>query len=116
MRQLLPSTRLTPVTRAVSSLMENKAAAAEEEGYGYLDPKLSPTGAVGSGASRSRNPYSHAICFVVGPGNYLEYQSLRQAIASTASATGLGGRRVTYGCTEILTPNEFVAQLAQLSK
>jgi len=28
----------------------------------------------------------------------------------------LGGRRVSYGCTEICTPNEFVAQLAQLAQ
>ena len=34
--------------------------------------------------------------------------------ATTASTTALGGRRVTYGCTEICTPAEFVAQLAQL--
>lgn len=117
MRQLLPSQRLTPVTHAVKVLMDNKAAAPEDEGYGYLDPKLAPTGAVGGGgASRSRNPYSHAVCFVVGPGNYLEYQSLRQAIASSTSTTALGPRRVTYGCTEICTPADFVSQLAQLAK
>jgi hypothetical protein len=116
MRQLLPSQRLTPITRAVTALMDNKATAAEEEGYGYLDPKLAPTAQIGGAASRSRNPYTHALCFVVGPGNYLEYQSLRQAIASTASTVALGGRRVSYGCTEICTPNEFVAQLAQLAQ
>ena len=113
-RQLIPSQRQTPVTRAVTSLIENKGTA-EEDSYGYLDPKVSPSGSVGGGGNRSRNPYSHAICFVVGPGNYLEYQSLRQAVAATPSTT-LGGRRITYGCAEVVTPTEFVAQLSQLGK
>ena len=67
-------------------------------------------------ASHSRNPYSHAIVFLVGAGNYLEYQSLRQAVAHGGGqlSTAIGGRRVTYGCTEVLSPKEFVHELSQL--
>ena len=51
----------------------------------------------------------------MGPGNYLEYQSLRQkAQDAHPAAIGLGGRKVTYGCTEVLTAGEFVTQLGAL--
>lgn len=115
-RQLLPSKRETPVTRVVQSLMDNKGGSGSpEESYSYLDPKLGPTAdssGSGGGTGRSRNPFGQAIVFVVGPGNYLEYQSLRQqAQAAQPGAPGLGGRKVTYGCSEVLTSSEFVAQL-----
>lgn len=122
-KQLLPSRRETPITRVVTALMDNKGGA-EEEHYAYLDPKLA-SGADGGGAaaggasSRSRNAYSQAIVFVVGPGNYLEYQSLRQSAQAAqggapAGLGGAGGRKITYGCTEVLTPNDFLAQLGAL--
>ena len=119
-RQLLPSNRQTPVAKAAAALMDNKGGA-EEEAYAYLDPKLASSaeaggGAPGGAASRSRNPYSQAIVFVVGPGNYLEYQALKQQggqASSTAALPGLG-RKVTYGCTEVLAPNDFVSQLGAL--
>ena len=108
-KQLLPSRRETPLTRAVTSLMENKPGP-EDDSYGYVDPKVSPT-ADGSGTARSRSPYGQAIVFVVGPGNYLEYLSLRQQLGQQP-ATG-GGAKITYGCTEVLTPSQFLAACAE---
>jgi len=91
-RQLLVSRRETPMTRAVTALVENKGGA-EDDGFAYLDPKLAPTAGAG-GASRSRTPYSQAMVFVVGPGNYLEYQNLRQAVGGqTSTASSTGGRK-----------------------
>ena len=114
-RQLLPSVRQTPVTQLVSALMDNKGGA-EEEAYAYLDPKLGRGADGASAASRSRNPYNQAIAFVVGPGNYLEYQSLRQCAQTAQPTPGVSGtgRKVTYGCTEVLTPTEFVTQIGAL--
>ena len=107
----------------------------EEERHAYLDPKLggdpeamAGAGTGGGAASRSRNPYSHALVFVVGPGNYLEYQTLQQsaggaagggagsgaaAVLGSAHASG-SGRTVTYGCSEVLTPQEFLGQMSAL--
>ena len=81
--------------------------------YAYFDPKLAAAAADPATSSRARHPFTHAIVFVVGPGNYLEYQTLNQA-AQAAPSTAAGGRKVTYGCTEGQTPTEFVAQLASL--
>jgi hypothetical protein len=121
-KQLLPSRRATPVTRVVSSLMDNKGGA-DDEAYAYLDPKLAGGvdggGAAGSGggSSRSRNAFSHAMVFMVGPGNYLEYQTLHDTVATAAAGGAValgGGRRVTYGCTEVASPAEMLAQLQTL--
>ena len=43
LKTMLPSKRETPVTRAVAALMDNKpgpSAAAEDDAFGYLDPKV----------------------------------------------------------------------------
>ena len=113
-RQMLPSRRETPVTRAVSALMDNKGTTDEEAAYAYLDPKLSSVADGAASASRSRNAFSQAIVFVVGPGNYLEYQSLQQRAQAAPPVPGLSGRKVTYGCAEVLTAAEFVGQLGSL--
>lgn len=134
-KQLLPSRQETPLTRVVSALMDNRGTTPEEERHAYLDPKLggdpeamAGAGTGGGAASRSRNPYSHALVFVVGPGNYLEYQTLQQSAggaagggAGSGAAAVLGsghasgsGRTVTYGCSEVLTPQEFLGQMSAL--
>jgi len=99
-KQLLPSRRETAITRAAASLKENKGGA-EDETFGYIDPKVGSTDGAGGGGSRSRAAYGQAIIFVVGPGNYLEYQTVRHRAS-----------QVVYGCTEVLTATEFLAQLA----
>ena len=77
-KQLLPSRRETAITRAVKALMENKGTTPDEEAYGYLDPKLPGHDVAATARVRS---LAHAIVFAVGPGNYLEYQALRQSVA-----------------------------------
>ncbi len=112
-KQLLPSRRETAVTRAVSALMDNRGGP-EDENFAYLDPKLPPGD---PGSSRSRSHYTQAIVFMCGPGNYLEYLSIRegaQAAATPAGATAASARNVVYGCTEVQTASEFLAQVAQL--
>ena len=113
-KQLLPSRRDTAVTRAVSALMDNRGGA-EEESFAYLDPKLPPGD---PGSSRSRSHYTQAIVFMCGPGNYLEYLSIREQVAvQQAGAAGAGStRNVLYGCAEMQTPSEFLAQVAQLGE
>ena len=52
------------------------------------------------------------MVFLVGPGNYLEYLSLKQASAQGGGVGG--GRKIIYGCTEVLTASEFLSQTATL--
>uniref|UniRef100_A0AAQ5Z4W5 Sec1 family domain-containing protein 1 n=1 Tax=Amphiprion ocellaris TaxID=80972 RepID=A0AAQ5Z4W5_AMPOC len=62
-----------PVTRILDNLMEMKSHP-ETDDYRYFDPKMLR----GSESSipRNKNPFQEAIVFVVGGGNYIEYQNL----------------------------------------
>ena len=92
--------------------MDNRGGA-EEESFAYLDPKLPPGD---SGSSRSRSHYTQAIVFMCGPGNYLEYLSIREQVAvqQAGAAGAASARNVLYGCAEMQTPSEFLAQVAQI--
>lgn len=50
--------------------MEQKVSPETDE-YRYFDPKL-----IKNDANRIRNPVSDALVFVIGGGNYIEYQNL----------------------------------------
>ena len=54
--------------------MENKGSP-EVDDYRYFDPKLLRAQDAASACSRST--FTEAIVFVVGGGNYVEYQNLR---------------------------------------
>ncbi|VEN39381.1 unnamed protein product [Callosobruchus maculatus] len=60
-----------PVTKVVDNLMEFKNCPEMEE-YHYLDPKQLKLTEI----PRNRSPFQEAIVFVVGGGNYIEYQNL----------------------------------------
>ena len=65
-----------PVTRIVDHLMELKPSP-ETDDFRYFDPKLlKPTELGSNSAPRNRAPYQDAIVFMVGGGNYSEYQNL----------------------------------------
>mgnify|MGYP003684854403 CR=1 FL=1 len=130
LKNMLPSKRETPITRAVSLLMENRApvgggggggggasATVEDDAFGYIDPKVGDSDGAGAAAGRGRGPFSSAIVFVVGPGNYLEYMNLRERSRATVTSQGSasGARKVLYGCTELLGASGFAAQLAPLA-
>lgn len=84
-RNMLPTRKDFPVTRTVESVMDNSQTAESDE-YGYYDPKAGR----GKKATRARAPFQEAIVFVVGGGNYLEYQSLLDMAQRTK-------RKVIYG-------------------
>jgi hypothetical protein len=50
------------------------------------------------------------IVFVVGGGNYVEYQN----VLDYAKTKGI--QRVTYGSTEMVSPHQFVEQLSRLGQ
>lgn len=61
-----------PVTRIVDDFLDGREPSTSEGDYRYFDPKQIKV----SDASRSKTPFCEAIVFVVGGGNYIEYQNL----------------------------------------
>nr|CAB3265891.1 sec1 family domain-containing protein 1 [Phallusia mammillata] len=96
-----------PVTKILDSLMELKNSS-ETEKYRYFDPKILRS--VDSGAGRTKLPYSDAVVFVVGGGNYIEYHNLMEYSKSKT------GKRISYGCSELANASQFLRQLSLLGK
>ena len=94
-----------PITKILDSLMELKSSS-EVDNYRYFDPKL--TRSVDPSSGRSKMPFSDAIVFVVGGGNYIEYHNLMDYVKNKA------GKRISYGCSELLNASQFLSQLSFL--
>lgn len=106
-KNLLSGERVLPIAVAVETLMANQPGPESSE-YAYLDPK-SPHGA--ARAPREGDPAFHdGICFVIGGGNYLEYQSLEELKARERTHV----RSITYGSTSLCASERFLASLAAL--
>lgn len=98
-----------PITRIVDSLMEMKSLP-ETDDYRYFDPKLfRPTDS--NSVPRNRSPFQDAIVFVVGGGNYIEYQNL---IDYTKGKTNPSQKKIIYGCSDLVNADQFLKQLYQL--
>ncbi|XP_013877598.1 sec1 family domain-containing protein 1 [Austrofundulus limnaeus] len=97
-----------PVTRILDNLMEMKSHP-ETDDYRYFDPKMLQRGGESS-IPRNKNPFQEAIVFVVGGGNYIEYQNLVDYAKSKP------GRKIIYGCSELFNAPQFMKQLAQLGQ
>jgi len=54
------------------------------------------------------------MVFVVGGGGYVEYGNLMEWAGRSAREGGGGGKKITYGSTEILNPTAFVKALSEL--
>ena len=67
-----------PVTKIVDDIMEQKQGKFNDE-YKYLDPKIL-RGNDGGQVPRTKTPFSDGIVFVVGGGNYIEYQNLQDYV------------------------------------
>ncbi|RZF38555.1 hypothetical protein LSTR_LSTR006150 [Laodelphax striatellus] len=107
-----------PVTRIVDELMEMKGggATAGGEEYRYLDPKqLRPTDQ--SQLTRNRAPFNEAFVFIVGGGNYIEYQNLVDYTRNkSGSVQGPGGKKVVYGASTLSNSRDFLKQLSLLGQ
>lgn len=72
-----------------------------------------------SGSARGRGPFQEAYVFIVGGGNYIEYQNIQDyCLRQQSGGGGVGGgagmnhaKRVTYGTTELMDATEFLAQV-----
>lgn len=60
------------MTRIVDDFLEGREPSTTEGDYRYFDPKQIKV----TDVTRSKTPFYEAIVFVVGGGNYIEYQNL----------------------------------------
>uniref|UniRef100_A0A914UW23 Sec1 family domain-containing protein 1 n=1 Tax=Plectus sambesii TaxID=2011161 RepID=A0A914UW23_9BILA len=108
-KNLVPKRHNLPVTKVVDAIMEVKTGAETDE-YRYFDPKLMRANE--SAVPRTRAPANDAIVFVIGGGNYVEYQNLMDY--RKHKSQGAVAKRITYGTTELVTASQFIAQLTRL--
>lgn len=109
---IISADKALAAARVVQTLMEQKGDTEILEGYLTLDPKA-PKGSV----RHSGRPAKDAILFVVGPGNYIEYQNCQDHVCSVVKQDGNNstlvpnGKTLIYGATELCTGTEFLQQL-----
>ncbi|KAK7098909.1 sec1 family domain-containing protein 1-like [Littorina saxatilis] len=97
-----------PTTRIIDALMEQKSVQ-EVDDFRYFDPKL--LRAESGNVPRSRAPFQEAFVFVVGGGNYIEYQNLMDYARSRAPVSP---KKIVYGCSDLVNATQFLRQLSQL--
>lgn len=105
-KNLLAGEQQAAVTVAVEALMDGKPNP-DTDGYLTFDPKV-PMGK----AQRPAGPFKEAIVFMIGGGNYLEWESL-VCWGQRAQPTP---KHLVYGATELLSGEEFLGQLAELGR
>lgn len=112
-KRLLPEKKAMPITNIVETIMDPQSATDERlkvtDDYLYFDPKI-----IRGSHSKppKRQPYLEAVVFVVGGGNYLEYQNL-QEWANLATTQG-NTKSVVYGSTQIFSPSAFLKEVSLL--
>lgn len=116
-----------PVTKIVDELMEVRPGQYQDD-FRYFDPKILRAQ---DNIPRAKNPFQEAIVFMVGGGNYIEYQNLMELAQSkggggisspsgaSVSLLSPGGgpnlrRSIVYGCTTLNNANLMMQQLAEL--
>ncbi|CAH1408314.1 unnamed protein product [Nezara viridula] len=97
-----------PVTRIVDQLMEMKGC----DDYRYFDPKQLRS----VDPARNKTTANEAIVFVVGGGNYIEYQNLMDYAKSKSGAGSGPLKRIVYGSTTLTNSKQFLKQLCLLGK
>ncbi|GJD10494.1 Sec1 family domain-containing protein 1 [Galdieria sulphuraria] len=105
LKKLIPSNKAFMIARIVESLMENnKTSESESFNFLFLDPKVRKGKVVES--QKISTPFQDAIVFVVGGGNYVEYQNLKDHSRKD--------KHIIYGSTDMVSSNEFLHQLSRL--
>jgi len=113
---LIPANKDFYVTRVVDSIMDIREDKITQD-YLYWDPRFP-----GKETPKKNTPFKEAIIFMVGGGNYLEYQNMRDHLLRPAqhhhqqqiSISPSLDKKIIYGSTEILTGNAFLKQLEML--
>jgi len=114
-KYIVPQNKDYYVTRVVDAIMELKSEKLGTSDFHYFDPKFPKN------APRKNTPFKEAIVFIVGGGNYLEYQNLKDYAekATTNVPEGinpstLSKKIIIYGTTEMLNGSQFLSQISKL--
>lgn len=97
---------MEPSTGATQALQDT-------DDYLQFDPRTT-RGRAPSQAPKGRQQYQESVVFVVGGGGYVEYGNLMEWANRSQREGGGGGKKITYGSTEILNPGAFIKALAEL--
>ncbi|KAL5036522.1 hypothetical protein BDV3_005198 [Batrachochytrium dendrobatidis] len=108
-KNLLPTRKELAVTRTVDAIMEGTTVGGTgvADDFLYLDPKTTRSGAASRQQPKNKVAFQEAIVFVIGGGNYLEYQNL----LDYTQRSNLVKKKIIYGSTELLTAKEFIEQI-----
>lgn len=128
-KNLVPKAHLLPLTKMVDTLNTPPASAGissavginqmigrtsqvpdVDETYCFFDPKLMHQPTKETITLARQQSAQDVVLFVVGGGNYVEYQNLVDYGKSKNLV------RVTYGCTELVNPTQFCDQLTRLGR
>ncbi|KAF8308118.1 Sec1-like protein [Clavulina sp. PMI_390] len=109
-KQFLPADKLLPLTRVVEAIMDptnaSTASLQTTDDFVFLDPRA----ARASNLKPKRMTFTTGTAFVVGGGSYVEFTNIMQ----WQNKPGISlSRNVSYGSTEILSPQEFLDVLRQ---
>lgn len=100
-----------PITKIVDNLMDSSAKSNKwSMEYIYFDPQVD-TNEID--LTKREKSFKDAIVFVVGGGNYIEYQNLVDYNKSK-SISLYEHRNVIYGATDLMNANQFLEHLKQL--
>ncbi|XP_014208525.1 protein sly1 homolog isoform X1 [Copidosoma floridanum] len=99
-----------PVTKIVDELIDMKQSAQTED-YCYLDPKQLK---FSDQVPKNKTVFQDAIVFIVGGGNYIEYQNLMDYVKQKSG--GGTSKRVIYGSTMLMNARQFLKQLSLLGQ
>lgn len=112
LRRFIPEKKNLPITNITEAIMDPTNASNNSmhitDEYLYLDPKSRG----GHLKPPKRQSYEEGIVFVVGGGNYLEYQNL----AEWAKTPNRPRKSVVYGSTDIATARGFLQEVLELGK
>lgn len=110
-RLIVSEDKALAAARVCNTLMDARGDQNVLDKYLFLDPK--------SNTPPPIRAFKDAILFVVGPGNYVEYQNCRDHVCATADAAGKkfvpNGKSLIYGATELAAGNQFLACLHDLA-
>ncbi|XP_076620047.1 sec1 family domain containing Slh [Colletes latitarsis] len=99
-----------PVTKIVDELMESRQSSQTDD-YCYLDPKQRKQTEV---MPKNRPTFQDVIVFIVGGGNYIEYQNLMDYVKQKSGAGVY--KRITYGSTTFINAKQLLKQLSLLGQ
>lgn len=111
-KNFIPEKKQLPVTNVAEAIMDptnaSNALVQLTDEYLYLDSKSRG----GQSKPPKRLAYAESLVFVVGGGNYVEYQNLQEWAADPAKPK----RKVVYGSTNIVLPLQFLSECEELGQ